>query len=164
MRPDDFEEGKIKYSVKSGVTPADLAAELSVAKWADGFIAFANNEKRLGEVQQELSEKLLSDRINGWIEGAEGYVTEVNVWRSNGSIHEEVAAEREENTFYVQRWKLETDPANGSGDICWYREANTQAGSHHKDDKRLFSDALKTIEVVWPEKRLNFFITCSHGK
>lgn len=152
-----FREGTINYTVESGVFPAALA-DVIKGNWCDGFVAFANSEKRLAELQgASFDERFLAERVQG-LDNAEGYVTEVNFWRSDGQYLVEVAAEREENSYCVQTWKLDTAPVPGSGN-CWHREAATRAGSHHKDGRRIFSGELKTVEVVWPEKRLNFFIT-----
>ena len=157
MSDKGFKEGSIDYKVSSGVTPVALA-DIVKGSWEDGFVAFANSEKRLAELHGAgFDEPFFTGRVQG-LDNAEGYVTEVNVWRGEGQRLVEVAAEREENTFFVQTWTLDTAPAPGTGN-CWYREAATRTGSHHKDGRRTFSGELKTIEVVWPEKRLTFFIS-----
>ena len=151
-----FKEGKLDYTIATGVTPARLA-ELATGKW-DGFIAFANVEKRLDQLSGiTLDEQFLAERVGG-LDSVEGYVTELNLWRQNGGLLEELAAEREEDTYALQLWLLDTSPASGTGN-CWHRESATKAGSHHKDGNRLYSGDLASVEVVWPEKRLNFFIT-----
>lgn len=159
MCDNGFKEGNIDYKVASGVTPAALADTVK-GSWEDGFVAFANGEKRLGDISEiPLDAVFFAQKINGRLDQKiEGYVAELNLWRKEESLMLEISAEREENTFFVQSWKLDTAPAPGTGN-CWYREAATRTGSHHKDGRRIFSDELKTIEVVWPEKRLNFFIT-----
>lgn len=157
MKNNGFKEGKLTYTTAAEMTPEDLSTLLA-GGWADGFVAFAASEKRLNDLEDvAFDPRFLSERAQG-ISGAEGYVTEINLWRKNAKVHEEVAAERQENTWYVQHWILSTDTV-GDGATCWYRDAQTRTGSHHMGGKRLFSDRLATIEVVWPEKRLNFYIT-----
>ena len=153
----DFMEGKLTYTV-ARMTPEELATVVA-GIWANGYVAFANTEKHLGDLNGiGLDARFLSERVQGVVNGAEGYVMEVDLWRKTGNIIEEVAAEREETTYYVQHWRLDTTPAPGSGD-CWYREADTRPGSHHSHGKRIFADSLKSIEVVWPLERLNFYLS-----
>lgn len=157
MSVNGFKEGKLTYTVRSGVTAEALAPMVS-GKLGNGFIAFATSEHLFAALNgKSLDARFLGERVQG-LAGAEGYVSEVNLWRKDGAVLEEIAAEREENTFYVQEWRLEMAPIAGSGD-CWYRAAATSSGSHHKGGKRLFSGELKSIEVIQPDKRLNFYLT-----
>ena len=156
MNDNGFNKGLLAYTVAT-LTAEELAAETD-GSWQDGYVAFATSEKRLNQLPSKMEAVFFSERIQG-IADAEGYVTEVNLWRKNGSTIEEIAAEREENRFYVQHWLLDTELAETADNNCWHRVADTQAGSHHNKGKRIFSDSLKSIEVVWPEKRLNFFLT-----
>lgn len=159
MSDNGFYQGFLEYSLASGVTPAKVAEHLA-GEWSDGFVAFANAEKRLGDLSGiKLDTDFLSDRINGRLAaGVEGYVTELNLWRSNGSYLEEIAIEREENTYFVQQIRLDMTPPERSN--CYYREARTVTGSHHSRGKsHTFSGELKTVEVVWPEHRLNIYVT-----
>lgn len=156
MRDNGFKKGKLTYNAASGITPAQVA-ELVAGSWKGGYVAFANGEKRLDELGDiQLNAPFLTDRVTGCA-GVEGYVTELNVWRSDGRVLEEIAVEREDNSYYVQTFHL--DMCAQSEENCLYREAATKAGSHHKDGRRIYSGELKTVEVVWPEKRLNIFIT-----
>ena len=157
MSVNEFLEGTLVYTAAGGITPADLAHKLAGA-WQDGYVAFAASEKRLAELKGIAPDvSFLSGRVQN-LDGAEGYVTELNLWRRDGAILEEIAAEREENTFHVQTWRLDTAPATGSGN-CWHRPAATRSGSHHKAGRRLFSGELAGVEVVMPQQRLNFYIT-----
>ena len=160
MSDKGFKEGSIDYRVASGVTPAALADTVQ-GRWEDGFVAFANGEKRLGDISEiPLDAVFFAQKINDRLDQEiEGYVAELNLWRKEESLMLEISAEREENTFYVQSWELDTAPVPPGTGNCWYREADTRAGSQHKDGRRTFTGELKTIEVVWPEKRLNFFIS-----
>jgi len=155
MSDNEFKKGLLVYKATS-MSPGELAAIIN-GSWKDGYVAFATTEKRLNQLSIAMDEVFFRERIQG-VTGAEGYVTEVNVWRTDKSIIEEIAAEREENSFYVQHWLLETDPTSGT-ENCWHSEADTKAGAHHNNDKRLFNGSLKSMEVVWPEKRLNFYLT-----
>jgi hypothetical protein len=155
MSDSGFTKGQLIYTVAS-ITPAELAAKTD-GIWKDGYVAFANSEKRLSQLPNSMDADFFSQRVQA-VPGAEGYVTEINLWRKNGSVIEEIAVERDENRFYLQHWLLETSPKNGTGN-CWYKAAKTEAGSHHNKGRRLFNGSLKSIEVVWPEKRLNFYLT-----
>jgi hypothetical protein len=156
MNDNGFRQGNLEYTVRSGVSPTDLA-ELVSGVWSDGYVAFANGERRLAALEgARLDSRFLSERVQG-LGDVEGYVTELNLWRSCGSILEEIAVEREENSYLVQSFRLVTEA--GAEGNCWYREASTSVGSHHKDGRRIFSGDLQTVEVVWPEKRLNIYIT-----
>ncbi len=155
MCDNGFKKGQLTYTAAS-MTPGELAAKLN-GSWKDGYVAFATTEKRLSQLPVTMDESFLRERVQG-IEDAEGYVSEVNLWRNDTSTIEEIAAEREENIFYVQYWSLKKGPESGK-ENCWYCEADTKAGSHHNNDKRLFSGTLKSVEVVWQEKRLNFYLT-----
>lgn len=152
MYDNGFRNGNINYAAET-VDPAELAQQIEAAKWADGFIAFAASENRLKDVNQPLTAEFLETRINQEL----GYVTEINLWRREGNILHEIAAERVNDRFFVQTWLLDSAPIEKGN--CWHKDAETRAGSHHKDGNRLFSGILNTVEVVWPEKRLNFFIT-----
>jgi hypothetical protein len=157
MTNDGFKRGIIEYTLRCGVMPAVLAGELP--GWQDGYVAFANAEKRLGDIQGlAVDEDFLSNRINGRLSGGiEGYVTELDFWRKGSDTLEEIAAEREETTYRVQRWTLRMFPGEGEGN-CWHRPAATMPGPRIRTGP-LFAEGLASQEVVWPEKRLNFFIS-----
>lgn len=155
MSDNGFKKGQLAYTAAS-MTPGELAARIN-GSWKDGYVAFATTEKRFNQLPVTMDESFFRERVQG-IADAEGYVSEVNLWRNDISTVEEIAAEREENSFFVQHWLLKTDPAAGA-ENCWYGEADTKTGSHHNNDKQLFSGALKSVEVVWPEMRLNFYLT-----
>jgi len=155
MSDNEFKKGHLAYTAAS-MTPGELAAIIN-GSWKDGYVAFATTEKRLSQLPVTMDESFFRERVQG-IEDAEGYVSEVNLWRNDATTIEEIAVEREENSFYVQHWLLKTDPVSGT-ENCWHCEADTKTGSHHNNDKRLFNGSLKSIEVVWPVKRLNFYLT-----
>jgi len=160
MSDNKFKKGNLSYKINPGVTPQALA-DLVSGDWRGGYVAFANGERRLDQLSgSNMDSELLSRRVQdlpGRLKepgNTGGYVTEIDLWRQDGDVLEEIAAEREEDTYTVQHWRLDTAPA---GEInCRYREADTIAGSYRG---RLYSGCLTTVEVVWPEQRLNFFIT-----
>lgn len=157
MNINGFSKGELKCDIRKAVSAEELSKMLA-GEWRDGYVAFANGEKRIAELAGiPLDATFLTQRINGRISGIEGYVTELNLWRINGQVVEEIAAEREENSFYLQHFTLETKPETGGN--CWHRDADTRPGSHHKGGRHLFRDKLSSVEVVWPEKRMNIFIT-----
>ncbi len=151
-----FMEGAISYTMET-MSADTLASELATAAWkdADGYIALSNTELRLGRAKGQglLQGEKLAERIDP----ARGYVMEVNVWTKAGTSLCELSAEREDDKFIVQKWLLNTAVAPGAGN-CWHKKADILSGSHHRGDKVLFGK-LESIEVVWPEHRLNFFIT-----
>ncbi len=160
MSDNEFSKGNISYTVTCGVSPEALADLLS-GVWKGGYVAFANGERRLDQLGgSAIDAALLSRRVQELPDrlkepgNTEGYVTEIDLWRQEGAVLEEIAVERKENSFTVQHWRLNTTPADAGN--CLYREANTLAGSYRS---RLYNGRLATVEVVWPDQRLNFFIT-----
>jgi len=159
MRDNIFKQGEITYTSDRNISPAEVAAMVAKS-WKDGYIAFANGEKRLNDFDHiDLNEKFFRQRIQEIIQFNRlgGYVTELDLWRSSGSIFEEIAIEREENSYHVQHIVLDTEDKSSSN--CWYRDSHTKAGSHHNSNRQIFTGMLNTIEVVWPEKRINIFVT-----
>jgi hypothetical protein len=151
MNDNGFKDGTIRYA-PAAMTPAELAAAVGNGVWQGGYVAFSRGEKRLAELDSgSITEEFLRGRVAS-IPGAEGYVAEVNLWCAHGDTIEEISAEREENTFFVQQWALDTKPQDGTGN-CWHRKAATVASS------LLYTGKLASVEVVWPQYRLNFFIT-----
>jgi len=153
-----FKKGLLTSKVKVNVAPAEIVA-LACEKWKNGYIAFANGEKRLDCFDQvEFDQHFFSDRIQDIAPEfeLEGYVTELNLWRNVGNTIEEIAIEREENNYFIQHFHLDMTAPDSN---CWYRDSDTIAGSHHNGARQIFSGKLSSVEVVWPEKRLNIFIT-----
>jgi len=163
MSDKGFNKGNLSYTVTRGVTPEALAGMLAGA-WRGGYVAFANGERRLDQLAGAIDTAFLSRRVQdlpGRLKdpgNTGGYVTEIDLWRQEGALLEEIAAEREEDSFIVQHWRLDTAPADAGN--CLHRAADTQAGAYRG---RLYSGRLATVEVVWPERRLNFFITRGDG-
>jgi hypothetical protein len=156
MKDNGFAAGHITYSIET-IDPAKLATDLAAASWIDGYVTFSASEKRLKDAALALAATQLGGRVSG-IPDAVGYVMEINLWRREGSLLFEISAERQNDRFFVQTWQLDTAPASGKAN-CWHREAETRSGSYHQKNKYLFSGVLKSQEVVWPEYRLNFYIT-----
>lgn len=147
MANNKFEKGFVSYTVTSKVPD-----NLSFNSWADGYIAFSKGEMRLNEIKYRDFSELIKNRITG-ISGVDGYVMEINLWKSNGDgSYEEISIEREDKGFFIQSWKLSKNEID-DGIMCYYREVNTQPRGNS-----IFKE-LKAIEVIVPEYRLHFFIT-----
>lgn len=161
MSNNEFKPGRLAYRVHAGISCEQLAASLG-GQWDDGYLAFAQTERRWEKMPaRRMDAEFLASRVTD-LAGVEGYVTEINLWRKQGERHEEIAAERIENTWHVQHWTLDTNPETGAKN-CWHRPASTRAGSHHRKERQIFSGSLPTIEVVWPQHRLNFYLGVKRG-
>lgn len=149
-----FNDGCIEYSVTSKI-PVGFFLE----GWDDGYVAFSNKEFRLEEIKKKLDGKSLSaiENINvkGVIEGAEGFLMEIGLWRkSDDGSYAEISIEREDVGFLVQEWKLSKVKSDRSM-LCYYREVETKPRGNS-----IFKDSsIKSIEVIVPENRLHFFLT-----
>ena len=148
-----FYQGKIEYQAGYH-DPSEIG--LDPAQWDDGFVAFSRGEVRLNAITGTIGRlpsfdaPLETPADDG---GFGGYIVEVNVWRHRDGAHEELVLERENHQFYRQNFRL--TPGDGADWNCYYRPATTTALGH-----TLFQGAeLPTIEVIWPDHRLHFFIT-----
>jgi hypothetical protein len=155
MLENDFIDGYLVYEVCTEPVP-----RFELSEWSDGYLAFSNAERRLSELKSVGAAPLLAGRVLG-IDGVEGYLMEVNIWRCRDGVYEELSVEREDRGFYVQRWRLETREPAGKSPNCYFRPAPTKP----RKNSGLFSeDDLRSVEVVCPETRLQFFITCGGSK
>lgn len=147
---EDFKEGFVTYTVTY-----ELPSDFSFNGWDDGYAAFSMGEKRMKDIKERDFLELVQDRVTG-INGVEGYLMEVDLWRSNSDrSYEEISIEREDKGFLVHQWKLETNTTNNSN--CYWRFAETQP----RGNSILNKESLKSIEVIVDEHRLHFFITTS---
>jgi hypothetical protein len=125
--------------------------------WENGYLAFSSGEVRLEAVRGQAI--AVAERIVGF-PGVEGYLMEAGLWRANGTAFEEIAAEREDTRFWLQRFFLETNVHIEDAN-CVYKPAATFERERIPSSKApLFrDDELRTIEVVCPLSRLHIFIT-----
>jgi hypothetical protein len=151
MPEHEFEDGHLTYEIATEAMPA-----FDLSEWDDGYLAFSNAERRLSELKDLPVSRLLGGKAQG-IDGVEGYLMEVGLWRSRDEVFEELSVEREDRGYFAQRWRLETRPTDGKTANCHFRRATTQPRAKGK----LFSGSdLRSMEVVCPATRLHFFITC----
>lgn len=158
--PKEFMDGFIKYDVLVLDTP-ELQKEhldnIGLSDWADGYLAFSNTEKRLSDLKTHN----LPDLFSKGLSGVEGYLMEVDLWKNKNGIYEEVSIEREDDYLLLQMWTLD---ATSQMKNCYYRKVETiPRGSTLQPTRSLqptFKDKdLNSLEVVFPEKRLHFFIS-----
>lgn len=157
VKENSWEEGYIEYKVDT-IKSQDV--NIIFDDWHDGYVAFSMGEKRLKDIKDKDFAELIKGRVND-ISGVEGYLMEVDLWRKNtDGSYEEIYIEREDRGFFLQQWKLSKNRFDGSKP-CYYHDADTQPRSNLK----LFGkNELKSIEVIEPEHRLHFFITCGLQK
>lgn len=155
MQENQWKNGYIEYKVEEIKDPSE---KINFAQWHDGYVAFSKGEKRFkdNDIKGKNFAEFIKDRVED-INGVDGYLMEVDLWRKNSDeSYEEISIEREDRGFLVQQWKLSESKFDGSKP-CYYRDANTQPRANLK----LFKEnELKSIEVIEPEYRLHFFITC----
>ncbi|MEE4358313.1 MAG: hypothetical protein V2I97_17720 [Desulfococcaceae bacterium] len=160
MSHTEFSKGFLSY--KSGMKNAS-DIDIDFPQWKDGYIAFSNTEKRLKHT--DISEITYADPVPGI-----GYVMEIDLWKKDKDVWEEIALEREDKGFFYQHWKLfgngkTDDPDLEKADCCFWRMADTLVRKPVRKDSSIFGDTkkndlvLKTIEVICPQHRLHFFIT-----
>lgn len=170
MRYKDFKEGFVAYTVAHELPP-----DFSLDGWDDGYIAFSNKEFPVNNKIKGMPFKdIIKVRYNKGnlppdaLKDAEGYLMELDLWRHKDGVYEEISIEREDRGFLVQHWKLYADGKEGDGYEatgnkgkfnCYYywRVAETKPRGNS-----IFKD-LKSIEVVYPEHRLHFFLTVGGG-
>ena len=157
MKNNDYKDGFVTYTMKFSIDDTDLES------WDDGYLAFSNTELRIND--KLLNGLKLEDILNGSssVNGVEGYLMEVDLWRHEGGVYKEISIEREDRGFLVQRWSLHTNIKENEkpdGYKCYYRKVNTLPRRPIADGARLFGDGeLQSVEVIVPKRRLHFFIT-----
>lgn len=156
---EDFKDGFVTYTVTR-----ELPSDFSFSGWDDGYVAFSKGEKPLKDILAniDIKDKSFVDVINNKIDGiygVEGFLMELDLWRNNNDgAYEEISIERNDSGFLVQEWKLETKSEKDRN--CYWRMVDTSPR-----DNSIFKDLeLKSIEVVYPENRLHFFLTVGGDK
>lgn len=156
MNVDDFQTGRLIWQQANGLMPADLLkrAEFLQKSWQDGVVTFSVDELRLKNIGTEKLQEYLGGRSdqNG---GPEGYLMELNCWRKADQNYEELALERQGETFSAQYLKLLTNASDETGMLCYYRTAQTVV----RNNIEALDHELTSIEVVVPEYRLRFYLT-----
>lgn len=154
----DFNHGFLRY--ETGMkNPELLDAIIEMPRWADGYVAFSELEKRIDDLDD--TSISMTDRIHGL-----GFVTEIDVWRHGAGVWEELVLEREDQGYFMQHWTLfeqaETRPENTRN--CFWRRAVTWArkplgtpGIFSTSQKK--ESRLTCLEVICPDQRLHFFLT-----
>jgi len=146
-----FSDGFIEYH--TSLKPlSDARSLLQSGDWKDGYAAFSNAEIALDKISAAQISDAMEGRVQG-IQGVEGYLVETDLWWHTNEYFEEISIEREDNGFYCQHWKLHQKPENAN---CYYRSVETLP----RNNSTVFKDTpLQSVEVIWPERRLHFFIT-----
>lgn len=118
----------------------------------DGYVAFSNVEIRYSDfLKKGLS--IISGKING-VEGIEGYIMEIGLWKAYEDYCEEIYIERMETRFLFQKYKLYYIKENPN---CYWREVRTCKRENIKIWEP--NDLSEAIEVVIPDLRMHIFIT-----
>ncbi len=121
------------------------------AGWDDGFVAYSSSEVRLGDFLK-----------NGAVFGCghvsqkAGYIMEVNLWKEQGSVLEEICLERTDDNILEQKWTLEMNPSAEQAN-CYFRE--TEAIFREGTESKIFSGTLKCVEVIQPDTRMHVFMS-----
>lgn len=162
MGQDNFNEGYLFY--ECGLKTMDeLRKDFDFKNWSDGCLAFSNTEKRLDEVSSTIVDLIKGDekgKVTG-IEGINGYLMEIDLWRKVDDRHEEICIEREDNGYYYQSWKLmKQPPTQEHYYACYYRYVETLP----RYNSLFKNNPLKSAEVIIPQNRFHFFITVGGDK
>ncbi|OPY70134.1 MAG: hypothetical protein A4E57_00774 [Syntrophorhabdaceae bacterium PtaU1.Bin034] len=157
MADREFKPGFVTYETGSRTT-GEVRALIDDPKWSDGYLTFSRQELPLRTVSAKPLSALLAGKVSGIKDGKgeeiQGYLMEADLWCKREGGYEEVSIERDDAVFYLQKWDLETGRAVGT-ENCYWREVDILR--HQKS--RIFSDDIKAIEVIVPERRLHFFLT-----
>lgn len=146
----EYQTGRFTFSSRE-VPLADATAP-DLAAWRDGFVAFSSRETRL-QAFQESGLALTWERIDQ----ESGYVMEINLWRDQDGVLEELCMERTDCGFLVQEWKLETTAPAEQGN-CYYREV--QCRPRQGTASNIFTgSSVPCMEIVHPETRMHVFMS-----
>lgn len=121
------------------------------AGWDDGFVAYSSREERLGQFLK--NNAVLSC---GHVSQEDGYIMEVNLWKEQGTVLEEVCVERLDGSLLEQKWTLEMDPSPEKAN-CYFRETEAVFREGIKD--KIFSGTLTCVEVIQPDTRMHVFMS-----
>jgi hypothetical protein len=168
-----FSAGYLEYEVKIAASPDEvinLLGKDGFSGWHDGYVAFSKGEKRLkGDTLKasNLNTLLTKPPEDNGLKDVEGYLMEIDLWRTNGGwSYEEISIEREDRGFFCQKWTLYTSleafQAHSQPNCyyCYYRQAETMP---ILQEKLFDKDDLLSMEVIVPAQRLHFFITSGSG-
>jgi len=156
MSASEFRDGFLSYECEK-LSLDKLLSTYDFSGWQDGFIAFSNTEKRLNDIKADIKDLLKGDnqgKVRG-VDGIEGYLMEINLWRSHDTGCEEIVVERDDDGFYCQRWKLLKQEPQENYFECRYRPVNTFPCRN----SILKDQSLESIEVIVPQTKFHFFIT-----
>jgi len=151
MNTEVFQSGLLDYTATDCDPKHVLTVVGSLREWDNGFLVFANREIQLSQVDFIL-EQVIKDRVNaliGALDGVEGYLIELNLWRHRHGHWQEIVAEREGTGFFVQLWTL--SKASNEAANCSFRSVQTWLARSNK--------RLRALEVVCPLDRLHFFLS-----
>lgn len=148
----EFAPGNLKYrqEIKNS---EDVLRVLAEADMKQGYAAFSKGEIRLPDAGLVVNADLLNERTA--LKDCDGYLMELNLWKNEGTIFEEIAVERTDEGFLTQEWKLDISEIEQGN--CWYRFRKHPV----LENSRLYKDKIETIETIMPKHRLHFFITRS---
>jgi len=158
MTTNGFIEGFLVYECESK-SIENLLKDYDFAGWDDGYLAFSKGERRLQDIKDDIKDLIKGDKQGkvAGLERIEGYLMEINLWRTKDECPEEIVIERDDNGFYCQRWNLfkQAPPKKENLYDCLYRTADTfpRRNSIFKDQP------FESIEVIVPQNRFHFFIS-----
>jgi hypothetical protein len=148
-----FQQGCLSYR-------ADFKSEITkdvveLSQWEQGYLAFSQTEEMFDKSTAKGLYALLDK--SGKIESPDkGYLMEVNLWKQDRQCLYEIAIEREDRGFFVQRWQLHTQGTPAADQmLCYYRERPMLA----RANTVLKNQQLQACEVICPQHRLHFFLT-----
>lgn len=153
MDTEKFTPGYISYeaSAKTVEETAELIASIQTVE--DGFMAFSNQQER---IRLPFDPSHTAQLLQTHDPGGKGYLMELDLWGALEGGCFEISIEFEDSGFFVQQWRLDYTCAADRTANCYYRWANT----FRRGNTDIFSgDELRSIEVIYPERRLHFFIT-----
>ncbi len=163
MKTVDFKKGYIMYENRKESFDTAIR-RINPSEWDDGYMALSSRELRKN--QSEFHEILAKGKER--ISKKDGYIMEICLWRFTGStIAEEISIERENNSFYLQRWKLYLTDHTGDAETdmelleCYYRKIIPII----RKKSILVSPArsVHAFEVVVPKYRLHFFLSVTEN-
>lgn len=158
MIENGFKEGTLKYRSLWGDFNSIKDEIGNLEDWDDGYLAFSSSEVRKKDMNTPIEK--LSEKVDGIIEGASGYLMEIDLWRKKDSTLEEIYIERNEKGFFMEKWMLfQKKEDHIEGFRCYYREIDALINER----SILKRDDISTVEVVVPEVRLHIFITVKRG-
>jgi hypothetical protein len=155
MKENDFLPGYITWRLQKKSKEQILNDSIDLSVWDDGYIAFSNQELRLNQVQMDFKTLLASEPVN-----KNGYLMEIDLWRHENEMYEELSIERDDDGFLCQTWTLNVKLCQEITPNCFYRKVNTLTRHNVQGGNAVFDrEQLKSIEVVMFEKRITLFLT-----